>query len=78
MNEVLDRIENRGIEIGIERGIKRGIERGIEQGDRNRAKKVAFRLKRKGLPIEDIADVVEMDISTVASWIQNMPEGDGI
>jgi len=32
MCEVLDRIENRGIEKGIERGIEQGIERGIEQG----------------------------------------------
>ncbi len=56
MCEVLDRIENRG----------------IEQGDLNRAKKVAFRLDMKGLPIEEIADVVETDINTVSSWIQGM------
>ena len=32
MCEVLDRIENRGIEIGIKKGIEKGIERGMEKG----------------------------------------------
>lgn len=62
MSEVLDRIENRG------------REQGIKQGELNNAKKVAFRLNRKGLPIEDIADVVETDINTVSSWLQSMSE----
>lgn len=64
MCEVLDRIENRGREQGIEQGIK--------QGEINNAKKVAFRLNRKGLPVEDIADIVEFDINIVSSWIQSM------
>lgn len=64
MCEVLDRIENRGREQGIVQGIK--------QGEINNAKKVAFRLNRKGLSMEDIADVVETDINTVSLWIQSM------
>ena len=32
MCEVLDRIENRGIEKGIKKGIEQGMERGIEEG----------------------------------------------
>lgn len=60
MCEVLDRIENRG------------REQGIKQGEINNAKKVAFRLNRKGLPVEDIADIVEFDINIVSSWIQSM------
>ena len=32
MSEVLDRIEQRGIEQGIEQGIERGIEQGMERG----------------------------------------------
>lgn len=70
MCEVLDKIENRGRQLGIKQGIKQGI----EQGDMNRAKKVAFRLKRKGLPVEEIAEVVETDVNTVFSWIQSMPD----
>lgn len=64
MSEVLDRIENRGRE--------QGIELGIEQGDINRAKKDAFRMSKKGISIEDIADIVEQDIGTVSLWIQDM------
>ncbi len=66
MCEVLDKIENRGRQLGIKQG--------IEQGDMNRAKKVAFRLKQKGLPVEEIAEVVETDVNTVFSWIHNMPD----
>lgn len=72
MSEALDRIEKRG----IEQGIKQGIKQGIRQGEMNYAKKVVFRLNKKGLPIQDIADVVEMDINTVSFWIQNMSDDD--
>lgn len=58
MCEVLDRIENKG----------------REQGDMNRAKKVAFKLNKKGLSLEDIADILEINTDTVSSWLQNMPE----
>ena len=33
MCEVLDRIENRGIQKGIEKGIEKGIKKGIEKGE---------------------------------------------
>ncbi len=56
MSEVLDRIEKKG----------------IEQGDINRAKKDAYRMKIRGMSIEDIADIVEQDIGIVSLWIQNM------
>ena len=72
MSEALDRIEKRG----IEQGIKQGIKQGIRQGEMNYAKKVVSRLNKKGLPIQDIADVVEMDINTVSFWIQNMSDDD--
>lgn len=38
MCEVLDRIENRGIQQGIQQGIQKGIEQGIQQGDNDCAR----------------------------------------
>lgn len=63
MSEVLDRIENRG------------REQGIKQGEMRQAKKVAFRMVKKGIPIEDIAEIVEQDVCTVSLWVQNMDAG---
>ena len=60
MSEVLDRIENRG------------REQGIKQGEMRQAKKVAFRMVKKGIPIEDIAEIVEQDVCTVSLWVQNI------
>lgn len=33
MCEVLDRVENRGIQKGIQKGIRKGIQKGIIQGE---------------------------------------------
>ncbi len=81
MSEALDRIENRGRKLGIAQGISRGIAQGISQGiaqgDIRRAKNVALRLYTRGLPVDDIADVLEADTDTVSSWIQGMAGEDG-
>lgn len=81
MSEALDRIENRGRKLGIAQGISQGIAQGISQGitqgDIRRAKNVALRLYTRGLPVDDIADVLEADTDTVSSWIQGMAGEDG-
>ncbi len=49
MCEVLDKIENRGIEKGIEKGIKKGIEKGIEKGEHNAFSLVKFLMSNNRL-----------------------------
>ena len=50
-----------GIEQGIEKGIAKGIEKGIEKGKRKKALKTAVNMKKKGLDIDFIAEVTELD-----------------
>lgn len=40
-----------------------------------RKKKDAFRMSKKGLSIQDIADISGQGIGTVPLWIQDMPLG---
>ena len=49
MCEVLDKIENRGIEKSIEKGIKKGIEKGIEKGEHNAFSLVKFLMSNNRL-----------------------------
>ena len=68
MCEVLDAIENRG----IEKGIERGIEKGIEKGQLRTAVNTLKRYIRRQLPIdaqvlEDIAEDNELTVEKVRS-----------
>ena len=47
MCEVLDKVENRGIEKGIRRGMEQGLEQGLEQGIK-RANKLNLLLSKQG------------------------------
>ncbi len=49
MCEVLDRIENRGIEKGIEQGMEKGIEEGLERGKKQGMLAALYSLTRDGL-----------------------------
>ena len=64
MCDVLDAIEQKGIDKGI------GI--GFGQGDEARAHRDAFRMHQKGIPLEDIADIMDLNEDTILSWLDEM------
>ena len=63
MCEVLDAVENRG----IEKGMEKGIEKGIEQGQMRSAIKTLQRYAKRNLPIDAqvIADIAEDNELTI-------------
>ena len=69
MCDVLDRIENRGIEkgiqAGIEKGIQAGIEKGIQAGIQKGEAQIMRNMYQKGFSLEQIADVVEKTVDEV-------------
>lgn len=57
----LDYAIEQGLEQGIEQGIKQGIERGREKNKLENAK----RMKDKGYPLEEIADITGLSIEEI-------------
>ena len=54
-----------GLEQGIEQGIKQGIEQGIERGREKNKLENAKRMKDKGYPLEEIADITGLSIEEI-------------
>jgi predicted transposase YdaD len=61
----------RGVQQGIERGVQQGIERGVQQGIAQGSYEVSLRLARRlldsGLPVAQVAKLVELPLSDVES-----------
>ena len=55
----------RGMERGMERGIERGIQRGIERGETQTLISIVCRMIKKGNAPQEIADILEEDISKI-------------
>lgn len=68
-NDVLESVKLEGLEEGMAKGIERGIEQGLQQGlqrgreDKNR--EIVQKMRAKGYPIEDIADMTGLSISEI-------------
>ena len=60
----------KGIEQGIEKGIEQGIEKGIEQGKQETLRKTAETMVRMGMPVETIAQALEVSEETVRAWLE--------
>ena len=60
----------KGIEQGIEKGIEQGIEKGIEQGKQETLRKTAETMDRMGMPVETIAQALEVSEETVRAWLE--------
>ena len=89
MCEVLDRIENRGIQQGRMQGIQQGIEQGrmqgiqqgieqgrmqgIEQGRMQEKKENALTLHKLGMNEEFIAQAVKVSVDVVRQWLGMLP-----
>lgn len=54
MCEVLDKIENRGIQKGLEQGMAQGRQQGLEQGLTRGVESVAMKMVRLGVPEDNI------------------------
>ena len=54
MCELLDEIENRGIEKGIEQGIEKGIEKERSEGEETATLRIAKKLKDSNVSIDII------------------------
>lgn len=54
-----------GLEKGIERGMEKGIEKGIETGEKRKALLVAKRLLALQMPIEQIAQITELETAEI-------------
>ena len=61
----LEKREERGIELGIERGIECGIEQGREQGILLNLVSLVRKKQKKGMAVEEIAEILEADLQLV-------------
>ena len=57
----------KGIEQGMAKGIAKGIEQGKNEGEMNERLKNARRMKTKGYPIDDIADITGLSTEEINS-----------
>ena len=55
---------------GVEEGIEKGIEQGIEQGKQETLRKTAETMARMGMPVEIIAQALEVSEETVRAWLE--------
>ena len=55
---------------GVEEGIEKGIEKGIEQGKQETLRKTAETMDRMGMPVETIAQALEVSEETVRAWLE--------
>ena len=55
---------------GVEEGIEKGIEQGIEQGKQETLRKTAETMARMGMPVETIAQALEVSEETVRAWLE--------
>ena len=52
----------------------KGYDSGISVGKMKKAKSTAYKLHDKGMPCEEIADTIEVDIDTVCDWLAEREE----
>lgn len=52
-----------------EQGIKMGTEQGIQLGEKRAKQETAYSLARRGMSVEDIADIVSVSTQTVQEWL---------
>ena len=64
--EIIETATNKGLREGMEKGIEKGIEKGREENK----KEIAKKLYEINMPIEQIAKVVELDISEVRKIVE--------
>jgi len=56
-------------EKGHKEGLEQGLEKGLEKGKEEKERAVILRAWKKGMPIEEIADLVEAPVAKVEGVI---------
>ena len=51
-------------------GVESGERRGIEKGELKKAREATISLAKMGLPVDKIAQAVNVNIDTVQEWIE--------
>lgn len=64
--------EIRGRQIGKEIGLRIGTQCGIKEGEYNKLKSIVLKKRLRGYAVEEIADMLEEDIETIESIIQEL------
>lgn len=62
---ILEQRELKGMEKGIVEGMEKGIEKGIVEGIVEGKKMIAINLLRKGFPVEQVAEISELEIEEI-------------
>ncbi|OAA86956.1 hypothetical protein [Clostridium ljungdahlii] len=70
--ELDKKLKQEGIEEGIERGIEKGIEKGKEEGKEEGIRQLILRQYKKGLKVEYIADINDIDIEYVKKVVSRV------
>lgn len=69
------KLKQEGIDEGIEKGIEKGMEKGIEKGMEEGIKQLILKQYKKGLSVEYIADINDIDVEYVKKIINGSQKG---
>ena len=50
--------------------IDKGRQEGRQEGDMERARKTAGNMIKRGTPLKEIAEILELPVDTIKSWIR--------
>ena len=64
-----------GLEQGIEQGIEQGLEQGYSKGLEEKERTVIINAWKKGLSLEDVADLIEAPLEKVETVINEFTQG---
>lgn len=66
INGAVREATRKGLQKGIQEGIQQGLQQGLQQGIQQERLKIAENMKRAGIPIESIAQIVGMTSDEIA------------
>ena len=52
----------------------KGYDSGVSAGELKRARETAYRLCDKGMPVEEIADMIRVELDTLQTWLAEREE----
>ncbi|WP_425449786.1 Rpn family recombination-promoting nuclease/putative transposase [Dethiothermospora halolimnae] len=75
LKEAEEKGMQRGLEKGIEKGLEKGIEKGIEKGKKEEKILVARQALQKGIDIDTVVDITELDREEVEKLKESIEKG---
>ena len=61
-----------GMQKGMQQGMQQGMQKGIQQGEYNKLKDVVVKMYHKGMPTDDIAEILEIDKEKILVLIKEV------